>query len=55
VTRLEVPCIHTYEDSRMKPTKHCLKKEGEEEWEYSGGMNFFKVHCMPVWKIPLYY
>jgi hypothetical protein len=28
-----------FEDSIMKPTKHCLKKREEREgrWEYNGG------------------
>jgi hypothetical protein len=26
--------LHTYEDSVMKPLKHCLKKG---EWKYNGG------------------
>jgi hypothetical protein len=32
VKRFEVCHIYTYEDSIMKPTKHCLKKR-EEKWK----------------------
>jgi hypothetical protein len=32
---------YTYEDSKMKPTKHGWKrgKKGEEVWEYNGEVN----------------
>jgi hypothetical protein len=29
--RMEVHYIYTYEDSIMKPTKHCLKRKGIRE------------------------
>jgi hypothetical protein len=29
--------IYTYENSIMKPTKHCLKEVEEEKWEYNEG------------------
>jgi hypothetical protein len=28
VRKMEVCCMHTYEDSIMKPIKHCLKERG---------------------------
>lgn len=37
---MEVHYKYTYENSIMKPTTHCLKKEGEEEgkgeWKWKG-------------------
>jgi hypothetical protein len=30
VKRMEAHCIYIYEDSRMKPTEHWLKKKGGE-------------------------
>jgi hypothetical protein len=33
VKRTEVNYIYTHEDSRMKPTKHCLKKVDKERGE----------------------
>jgi hypothetical protein len=29
---MKVPCIYTYENRIMKPTKHCLKEEEEGGW-----------------------
>jgi hypothetical protein len=29
--RMEVCCIYTYEDSIMKPTKHCVREEGRKK------------------------
>jgi hypothetical protein len=37
VKRIEVHFIYTYEDSIMKPTKHCLEKGIMEIYIYSGG------------------
>jgi hypothetical protein len=38
--------IYTYENSIMKPTKHCLKKREEEEenGNIMERVNLFKVH-----------
>jgi hypothetical protein len=36
---MKVHYTHTYEDSIMKSTKHCLKKGGkrdERKWKYNG-------------------
>jgi hypothetical protein len=42
---------HTYEDSIMKPTKHCFKtgRRDRTEWNIMVGMNMFKVHCIHLW------
>jgi hypothetical protein len=36
---MEAHCMYAYEDSIMKPTKHCLKHGGMKrgELEYNGG------------------
>jgi hypothetical protein len=58
---MEVLWIPTYEDSIMKPSKHCLKERGRKvgEWEYNGGVDLLKVPCMHVCsdnnEISLYY
>jgi hypothetical protein len=36
--------IYTYENSIMKPTKHCLKEVEEEKWEYNEGSELVQ-HC----------
>jgi hypothetical protein len=49
VERIEVCCICTYKDSILKPTKHCLEGEKEEEGENENLMeevDLFKVHYM---------
>jgi hypothetical protein len=30
VKRMEVHCMYTYEDTTVKPTKHCFKEGGKE-------------------------
>jgi hypothetical protein len=39
VRRIEVHYVSTDEDSKMKPTEHCLKDGERKEggWEYNGG------------------
>jgi hypothetical protein len=48
---MEVKCIYTHEDSIMKPTKHCLRKERKERvnGNITEGVNLFKLHCTHVW------
>jgi hypothetical protein len=42
--------MSVYEDSIMKPTKHCLKRgEGMENGNIMEGVSMSKVHCMYEW------
>jgi hypothetical protein len=48
------------EDSIIKPSKHCLKKErAGGDQNTMEGMNLFKVHLTHIWnyhnETPLYY
>jgi hypothetical protein len=36
--RMRVRCIYSYGDSRMKPSKHCLKKGERRKGEWGGGL-----------------
>jgi hypothetical protein len=44
--RKDVEYICKYEDSIVKPTKHCLKRGGGGY--IMKGVNLFKVRCMNV-------
>jgi hypothetical protein len=48
--RIEVHYIYMYEDSIIKPTKHCLKsREREKRYGSNRWMNLFKVHVAHEW------
>jgi hypothetical protein len=51
VKRIEVHYIYIFKDSIIKPTKYCLKRQGEERENANimEGMNLFKVLCTHVW------
>jgi hypothetical protein len=48
VKRMKVFCMYTYEDSMVKPVKHCLKEEGRGRGNgnITKGVNLFKLHCI---------